>query len=158
MLRFVITVVASLLLFTVLNSSGFRDLFFRVPDASEVSGASASYNIVYCDGNNDYKTIYFEDEDSKKAVVDYNKFLVDNKYCFLAGESFKAERYENATVSTVKFSYRLKTVKKCTVPTGWHFRLKITMLTLKHFMNYALRSQKQTCIMIPSSKPVTKKA
>ena len=33
-LRFVITVVASLLLFTVLNSSGFRDLFFRVPDAS----------------------------------------------------------------------------------------------------------------------------
>ena len=111
-LRFVITVVASLLLFTVLNNSGFRDLFFRVPDASEVSGASASYNIVYCDGNNDYKTIYFEDEDSKKAVVDYNKFLVDNKYCFLAGESFKAERYENATVSTVKFSYRLKNGKK----------------------------------------------
>ena len=112
MLRFVITVVASLLLFTVLNNSGFRDLFFRVPDASEVSGASASYNIVYCDGNNDYKTIYFEDEDSKKAVVDYNKFLVDNKYCFLAGESFKAERYENATVSTVKFSYRLNNGKK----------------------------------------------
>lgn len=111
-LRFVITVVASLLLFTVLNNSGFRDLFFRVPDASEVSGASASYNIVYCDGNNDYKTIYFEDEESKKAVVDFNKFLVDNKYCFLAGESFKAERYENATVSTVKFSYRLKNGKK----------------------------------------------
>lgn len=111
-LRFVITVVASLLLFAALKNSGFRDLFFRVPDASEVNGASAVSNIVYCDGNNDYKTIYFEDEESKKAVVDFNKFLVDNKYCFLAGESYEAEQYENATVSIIKFSYRLNNGKK----------------------------------------------
>lgn len=110
-LRFVITVVASLLLFAVLKNSGFRDLFFRVPDASEVSSASATYNIVYCDGNNDYETIYFEDEENKNAVVDFNKFLVDNKYCFLSGENYDAVQYDNATVSAVKFSYRLKNGK-----------------------------------------------
>lgn len=111
-LRFVITVVASLLLFAALKNSGFRDLFFRVPDASEVSGASATYNIAYCDGNNDYEMIYFEDEESKNAVVDFNKFLVDNEYCFLDGESYDAVKYDNATVSAVKFSYRLNNGKK----------------------------------------------